>query len=266
MNNFRYNLPRTIAFVTLSAFAASTAVSHAGECTVTSGPQRIALLELYTSEGCSSCPPADKWVGELRGNTALKDRVVPLAFHVDYWNQLGWIDPFSQAGFSARQTEQSRRRGASFVFTPQLLLNGQDYRRGFLFDDFSKRLKAINETAAQATVRLQTKRGPAEIDVALDVSLDAGTGTRQAQAFVALYENNLANSIKAGENKGLTLHHDFVVRKLVGPLALDDKGKLTHTERFALAPGWKPADLAPAAFVQDARTGDVLQAIAPRCS
>src|SRR5215218_308267 len=113
----------------------------AADCTAASGNQRVALLELYTSEGCDSCPPADRWFGELPARNFRGDRVVPLAFHVDYWNQLGWIDPFSQASFSVRQRQQSNRRGLNFVVTPQLLLNGQHFRRGAGFDDFAAKIK-----------------------------------------------------------------------------------------------------------------------------
>ena len=110
-----------------SALAAMPAV--AAECTATSGAQRVPVLELYTSEGCDSCPPADKWISELPARKLGVDRVLALAFHVDYWNQLGWIDPFSQAAFSDRQRQHSKRRGVSFVVTPQLLLNGQEIGR-----------------------------------------------------------------------------------------------------------------------------------------
>ncbi len=119
----------------------------AANCVAASGPQRVAVLVLYTSEGCDSCPPADKWVSELPARKFSGDRVLPLAFHVDYWNHLGWTDPFAQAAFSARQRQQSNRRGVNFVVTPQLLLNGQgDYRRGAVFDDFDAKIKAVNAT------------------------------------------------------------------------------------------------------------------------
>lgn len=122
---------RYFAYAAAAAtLAAMPSLTAAAECAVTSGSQRVAVLELYTSEGCDSCPPADKWISELPAKKLNVDRVVPLAFHVDYWNQLGWIDPFSQPVFSARQRQHSKRRGVSFVVTPQLLLNGQDYRRG----------------------------------------------------------------------------------------------------------------------------------------
>jgi len=210
-------------------------------CTAASGQQRVAILELYTSEGCDSCPPADKWVSGLPARKLGTERLIPLAFHVDYWNYIGWIDPFSQARFSDRQRQQSRRRGASFVFTPQLLLNGRDFRRGLLFDDIDGKVSVLD-----STVEAVAKNG----------------GQRGAQIYLALYENNLVSAVKAGENKGRTLKHDFVVRELVGPLALDANGSARHQHMFRIDPQWKAQDLRLAAFVQHAQSGEVWQALA----
>ncbi len=230
-----------------------------------SGPQRVAMLELYTSEGCDSCPPADKWVSELPVRKLANQRVVPLAFHVDYWNQLGWIDPYSQAAFSDRQRQHSSRRGVSFVVTPQLLLNGQDYRRGVLFDDFERRVLAINQSKPQADIRIRLEAGNLTLAAKVDVSIGGEPELRRARVYLAVYENNLVSVINAGENSGHTLRHDFVVRRLVGPLAVDNLGGLSHTQRFSLDARWKPADLNLAVFVQDPQTGDVLQALTASC-
>jgi hypothetical protein len=98
--------------------------AHAATCTATSGPARASLLELYTSEGCSSCPPADRWLSQMPP----RRDVVPLAFHVDYWDRLGWKDRFAQAAFSQRQ--RARNRGAGWVYTPQVMLDGAERRSG----------------------------------------------------------------------------------------------------------------------------------------
>ena len=98
------------------------------QCAASSGAMRAALLELYTSEGCSSCPPADQWLSNLPTQNLDALAVVPLAFHVDYWDKLGWVDPFAQAAFTQRQRERNGRLG--WVYTPQFMLNGEDYRPG----------------------------------------------------------------------------------------------------------------------------------------
>ena len=248
-----------------TTLAAMPSLTAAAECAATSGSQRVAVLELYTSEGCDSCPPADKWVSELPAKKLNVDRVIPLAFHVDYWNQLGWTDPFSQPAFSARQRQHSKRRGVSFVVTPQLLLNGQDYRRGTLFDDIDGRIKTINTAKAQAEIRITANSSNSVLQSRVDVQVPGGADQRRAQVYVALYENNLVTAVKAGENKGLTLKHDFVVRSLAGPLALDDKGRLSHAVSFPLDARWKPADTHLAVFVQHPESGDVLQAVSTAC-
>ncbi len=257
--------PRHLRALAAALWALLGTPALAGECTASSGPERVALLELYTSEGCSSCPPADKWVSELKSNKALQGRVLPLAFHVDYWNQLGWTDPFSQAAFSARQRDHSRRRGASFVFTPQTLLNGEDYRRGSGFDDVSRRIQAINDSLPAASIKLRLNRSGAVLTSTVDARVTGDAQQRRSRLFLALYENNLANVIKAGENKGLTLHHDFVVRTLAGPLLPDDGGSFAAVQRFEIDSRWKQADLHVAAFVEHAQTGAILQALAARC-
>lgn len=238
----------------------------AADCLAASGPQRVAVLELYTSEGCDSCPPADKWVSELPAQKFSGDRVLPLAFHVDYWNQLGWTDPFSQPAFSARQRQQSNRRGVNFVVTPQLLLNGQDYRRGAVVDDFEGKIQAINATRAQADIRLTVSRSGSALNGAVEVRVASDAARRAAQVYLALYEMNLATAVGAGENMGKTLRHDFVVRSLIGPLGLDDNGNLNRAQRFELDPRWKPQDINFAVFVQHPQTGDILQALSARCS
>jgi hypothetical protein len=244
---------------------ATLCAAGAAECVAASDARRVALLELYTSEGCSSCPPADQWMSALAGRKFVPGRLLPLAFHVDYWNDLGWTDPFSQAKFSDRQRQHSRRRGASFVVTPQLLLDGLDYQRPLLWQNIEGKADAINRTAPRADIRLTQRRSPGQIDASVDVRIAATVDRRDARLFLALYENNLVSTVKAGENRGALLHHDFVVRELLGPFAFSDVGRLRHDAGIRIDPGWKPADLQLAAFVQHARTGEVLQALSAAC-
>ena len=239
----------------------------AASCPAESGARRVALLELYTSEGCDSCPPTDRWVSGLPGRGLAHDRVVVLAFHVDYWNYLGWADPFAKAEYSARQRTASQRRKARVVYTPQLLLNGEDYRRGYLHDDFPGRVNAVNRDAAIARISLMLATETAHILSVHGTAAVPDTGKRRgAQAYLALYENNLATQVMAGENRGRHLRHDFVVRELAGPYAIEPQGTAALGHHFKLDPRWKTADLHVAAFVQNEHDGDVLQAITlPYC-
>jgi hypothetical protein len=153
------------------------------------------------------------------------------------------------------------------VYTPQLLLNGRDYRRGAVFDDFGERLKALGGGPAPARISLQMQTdGPAGLGVTGTATVADTAARGGAQAYLALYENNLSNDVSAGENRGKRLRHDFVVRELAGPYPVNPGGEARLQHRFSLDPRWKSGDLHVAAFVQSARSGDVLQALAsPAC-
>jgi len=258
------NCLRLVSAIIMSLVAAS---AHAATCTAESSARRVALLELYTSEGCNSCPPTDRWLSELPGRGHTPASVVTLAFHVDYWNYLGWRDPFSRAQFSERQRTASTRNRARVVYTPQLLLNGRDYRRGTVFDDFGERVNALNRGPAQATIRLRVDTGDSDaLGVTGSVTVPGAAARDGARGYLALYENHLSSQVTAGENRGKRLRHDFVVRELVGPYPVDPGGEAQLQQRFKLEPGWKTGDLHVVAFVQNERSGDVLQALAmPYC-
>jgi hypothetical protein len=258
------NRSRLFTAIMMTLIAAST---DAATCTAESSTRRVALLELYTSEGCDSCPPTDRWVSDLAARGYAPTSVVTLAFHVDYWNDLGWPDPFSKAQYSERQRMASARNRARVVYTPQLLLNGRDFRRGAGFDEFGKRLGEINRDPAKAKISLlahaqdQTGLGVTVTVLVADVAARDG-----AQAYLVLYENNLSNQVTAGENRGKRLRHDFMVRELAGPFPVDSGGEARLSRRFGLDPLWKTGDLHVAAFIQNERSGDVLQALAmPYC-
>jgi hypothetical protein len=236
-------------------------------CESRSAARRVAVIELYTSEGCNSCPPADRWLSSLQARGFNADRVVPLAFHVDYWDYLGWRDRFAQASFSARQRVQSDRGGARFVYTPQLLLNGADFRQTFLDSGFSERLARVNSRAAAAELRLVQRAGAAGVSIELESRAIEPSARKFSETYVALLENNLSSEVRSGENSGKVLLHDFVVREMIGPLRADSSGRLRWSGTVTLHGHWKRPDLGITAFVQDIRDGDVLQALhAPLCS
>lgn len=234
----------------------------AAECTAQSGQRTAALLELYTSEGCSSCPPADTWMSQLPRNGLDSQRVVPLALHVDYWDTLGWPDPFAQNRFTLRQRHHAQLQRSATVYTPQFLLNGRDFRswhRG----TGAQTIEKSSERPARAAIRLTlTRTGANTLQLAAKADVMDRQQHRDAELTVALYENHLVSAIPAGENAGRTLRHDYVVRRLLGPFALDAAGTLKASETLQLDPGWKPRDLGAAAFVQRRDNGEVLQALA----
>lgn len=232
----------------------------AAECSARSGPARAVLVELYTSEGCSSCPPADRWLSGLRASGLGADRMVPLAFHVDYWDYIGWKDEFAKPRYSARQRELAEVNRSSFVYTPQVLLGGADYRGWGSPADLAARVETIQRQAPGADILLQAgKTGDSGLEVAATGSLrEANAG---AVLYLAVHESRLASDVKAGENSGRRLEHDYVVRELIGPVAFSGKGEAGIRQALSLKPDWKRGDLGIAAFVQDRSTGEVLQAV-----
>jgi hypothetical protein len=250
-------------FHCLAVFAVAALPSFAAgdACESRSAAARVAVLELYTSEGCNSCPPADRWLSALPAKGFTPDRLIPLAFHVDYWDQLGWPDRMAKTQFSVRQRMQANRNRSSVIYTPQLLLNGADYRSLFSDGDFGDRLDTLNRLPAAADLILRQHPTAAGVELDLDVRLaHAATGST-AKTYVAITENRLQSAIKAGENRGKLLHHDFVVREFAGPFPPDAAGRLHWKSALALHPDWKRPDLALVAFVQDEHSGDILQAL-----
>jgi hypothetical protein len=218
---------RILLAILLLTFAAS--IASAEPRRVRSGPERGSLVELYTSEGCSSCPSADEYVNKL--GKSVGDTLLPLAFHVDYWDELGWPDPFAQRSFSERQRVRSRS-----LYTPEIMLNGREVDGGSL--------------------RAPTGRPAATIELALDGTRATVQASGGARLFLALSESNLAVDIKAGENRGRKLRHDHVVRKLYGPFP----AHVPVSQVLGLAPSWKKIDLSLTAFVEDEH-GQVLEAV-----
>lgn len=227
----------------LSLLMAGFAQPAFSACLADSGERRQHLLELYTSEGCSSCPPADAYLSGLKQAKG----VWPLAFHVDYWNHLGWPDRFAKPEFSQRQRAGAERNGSRFVYTPQFLLDGRDWRKG---QDKAPWQQAGGERADRLTLKVELR----------DTGRWAASGTwngASARVFLALHESNLASDIRAGENAGRRLRHDFVVRALIGPLTLMEGG---FSQNLDLPGSWKQADLGLTAFVVSTADTRVLQA------
>ena len=225
-----------------------------------SGPAnpRVALLELYTSEGCSSCPPADRWVSSLRRPTLNPDQLVVLAFHVDYWNDLGWRDRFSQHSFTERQQALVSANGLRTAYTPQLVLNGRDFRG---YGGIEKQIARLHSEPAAVRLRLETKQRGTSLRITAVAESEQPLDP-DSSLYVAIYENNLETTVENGENRGRRLRHDFVVRTLFRPIPIT-AGKATRWEqKLSLPADWKINDLGVAAFVQHNRTAEVLQATA----
>lgn len=209
------------------------------------------LLELFTSEGCSSCPPADELLAQLSESGVVEDTpVIALELHVDYWNYLGWRDPFSDGAYSSRQDAYVRFMGLRGPYTPQLVVDG----RFDVLGSSGTRARAAILTAADAKrARLQLT-----IDRATDTLRVASSDLpgQRVVLYVAVTERGLKTQVRRGENAGRTLAHGPVVRWMKG-VARGDAGSLRAEVPLQLSKTWRRDRLRVVAFVQDEKTGQV---------
>jgi hypothetical protein len=231
----------------------------APSCEAHSGPNTGALVELYTSEGCSSCPPADRWFATLAASANPRDLSL-LAFHVDYWDEIGWPDRFAQHAFTLRQSQRVRAGGSTTIYTPQVMLSSQLGLRWNQPAQVAAAIAGIQQKPATFSLRLRARPDSRRWLVELDASPLAGAADA-GQMYLALYENALSSNDRAGENEGVTLHHERVVRGLWGPWPVSAKGGATHHLQVTPPPTAKVDKLGLTAFVQDPRTGETLQAL-----
>jgi hypothetical protein len=247
--------------------AALSLAAAASQCTAQSGPRTAVLVELYTSEGCDSCPPADRWLSSLQSQGYTPDKVVPLALHVDYWDYIGWKDPYAKREFATRQRKLADLKRAKIIYTPQVVMQGQDFRR-WGTSDFAAAVAKANREPARAKIGLTLNAmGKTSVDVTLMAELLSAPERKDAAVYLAAYENKLSSQVAAGENRGRTLPHDYVVREWVGPIEFGADLKVADKRSLPLLPNAIPKHSGVAAFVQNRSTGDVLQALMlPACS
>jgi len=191
---------RTFAFVVNFLVVGSSPVFADG-LVLESPLRQVTLLELYTSEGCSSCPPADRWLSKLRDDPRLWQQVVPIAFHVDYWDYIGWEDRFASAEYGKRQREYARKGHVKTVYTPGLVLGGEEWRGWF-----GRPILELEdgEEVGKLSLELANRQGAAEFEPA--------TATEKPlELHVALLGFGLETEVRAGENRGRKLVHDFAV-------------------------------------------------------
>ena len=249
---------RLAAALAIGAFAAAPA--NGAACSAKSGPQAVPLIELFTSEGCSSCPPADRWLSATFAKSSPRAAGIALAFHVDYWDRLGWKDRFATPAFTERQYDEMRANGGRFVYTPQVVVQGKD------FPEWHDRravatLAAASAKPARAEITLAAERERGWIAVKATARVPSPADRKGAVLYVALADDGLASEVKAGENAGARLEHDNVVRLFrAGPMP-DASGEIRWDVALPV-----PAEAGNAstivAFVQNARAGDVLQVLA----
>ena len=221
--NHRTPFPKHIK--NLSIVAAAGLLHHlsavAVALSVSSTPAQVGLLELYTSEGCSSCPPADRWLSELEDDPRLWRELVPVAFHVDYWDYIGWKDRFADPAYSQRQRDYAREQSLRTVYTPGFVYNGREWRRWFARGDLD-----LPRGGQPGVLQLRLEDGTADLLFTPAETLDNGV---QLSVTVALLGSGLSTRVEAGENTGRELRHSFVVLGLSQAPMTQDGGEFSAT-------------------------------------
>ncbi len=213
--------------------------------------RKAVVVELFTSEGCSSCPPADELLSHLRQQTSAQGvEIIPLGFHVDYWNSLGWRDRFSSSDYSKRQEQYAQKLRIEGPYTPQMVVDGTAQ---FVGNDTARAQQAI----AQAALRPQ----PAQIEISfaqekLLVHVKAPELPSGNDVMLAITEDNLANKVSAGENDGRLLRHSAVVRDF-HRLGQVRNGSFDTTTSLKPDKDWKLQDLRVVVFVQESASGKI---------
>ena len=197
--------------------AAASAAVPAQSCKATSPAHQVALVELYTSQGCSSCPPADRWLSQLDARHP-RDRVVPIAMHVNYWDHIGWKDPYARAEFTARQRALAAAGGSRTLYTPGVFVQGQEFPQWSGRTPFDDAIRTL--TATPSAVRITLTAELTGTVVTLNPSAVALASVREPRLYLALVASGLATNVRAGENRGEQLRNDRVVRAWSGPLPL----------------------------------------------
>lgn len=238
-----------LSAVALAAVALVSRSAATAELEELSDGPGFAVVELFTSQGCSSCPPADRVLARLAA-VAEKENlpIYPLSMHVDYWNRLGWRDPFSSPKYSARQQAYVGELGGG-AFTPQVIVNGADETVGSRVAEVADLVRRHTSRAPEAQVTLSVTRDGREVTVAPVVT----GGPENGVVWLALSRRTAANHVPAGENSGRDLRHAHVV------VALERVGE-GETVSFELPADVRPSDLAVTGLVQAGPAGRIVGA------
>ena len=240
--------PVISAVTAACAFAgAGSALASNDVCKAESAAALTPVIELYTSEGCSSCPPADRWLSTLK-DSAVSGRAVVQAFHVGYWDYIGWIDRFASPAYTDRQRQIASRNGKAGIYTPQLVRNGQDWR------DYSSALRGAERARARISLHKMA-------DDAFEALVTPAEGVSAWGAYWTVTEHGHSSKVKAGENSGELLQHDFVVRQYVP--AGEYRGASRVVLRALAAQPSHPRQINLVVF--DPKSGKPLQALSLGC-
>jgi hypothetical protein len=222
------------------------------------------IVELFTSEGCSSCPPADALLVRLEKEQPVPGaEILALEEHVDYWNDLGWADPFSSRGFTERQQRYSESLGSGGAYTPQMVVDGQYEFVGSRSDEARETIAtAATRVRAQVTIARTVGDSEGRADWVVDVHSLAPASGDTPEVWLAVTETRLHSNVERGENAGRDLGHAAVVRQLIKLGVADGRSEeaFSGTTRINFRPDWEKENLRVVAFVQEKNSRHILGA------
>lgn len=224
------------------------------------------IVELFTSEGCSSCPPADALLSQLEGNQPIAGaEIIGLEEHVDYWNQDGWTDPYSSAEWTVRQQDYVTRLKCNSPYTPQMIVDGQ---KEFSGNDVHKAEEAIQQAAQQQKIGVSmaasasAKNNTLVFEVRVANTRGLGDGEK-ADVWLAVTESGLHTSVGAGENNGRSWEHASIVRSIqkLGSISSSSSVPFMANPQVKIRPTWKKENLGIVVFVQERKSWRILGAV-----
>lgn len=222
-----------------------------------SGIKHTAVLELFTSEGCGLCPPAEKWLYQQQ--RAKLDYIV-LGFHVDYLNdKKGWVDVFAKPVFSERQKQLARLNRYQTIYTPEFVLSGESLPNWR--ENLNEAVSFLNEFDAQAQIHLSAHLIENKLMIESQSLVTGEENRRHSHLYIAITENDVKSVVHGGDNAGQTFNHQNLVREWLGPIELDATGETFIEQQIKLAPEWQQDKLKLVALIQNLSDGYILQAV-----
>jgi hypothetical protein len=226
-----------------------------------SGDRQMAVLELFTSEGCGLCPAADRWVNKLPEQGITDEQLIVLAFHIDYLNdKKGWVDRFASPVFSDRQRQQAQLNLFQTIYTPEFVVSGE------VIHNWQKHVKevihVVNDFASESSIALVVSDNDGELIIDSHISVEGEENRKYSQLYLAITEDDLLSEIKGGDNYGATFNHQHVVREWFGPFSLNEGGETDFSTSVMMRDEWDINKTRVVAVVQNLEDGFVLQGLA----
>lgn len=225
-----------------------------------SGDTQLAVLELFTAEGCGLCPAADRWVHKLPTQGVTDKELIILGFHIDYLNdQKGWIDSFSSPVFTARQRQQAQLNLYQTVYTPEFVVSGE------VIHNWKKHVKdvvhAVNSFEPEASINLNVAKQNNELVIESQVSIQGNDNRKYSKLYLAVSEDDIISKVNGGDNAGATFNHQNLVRTWLGPFDLNENGETELTVNIKIKDEWNMDKVSIVAVVQNLEDGFVLQGL-----